>query len=171
MRQAEAIMGLNSTPDFILSLLVMGLLPAVCEETLFRGGLQNFLTRWTKNPWLSIVIVAAIFSAVHFSFYGFLPRFFLGMMLGAVYYYSGSLWVSIFAHFLNNAISITAMYVMKLNGKPAAEVMGSQDAQWWGILALPLFIGLLIYFKKISPPPVTDSPVDDLLNENKTHGL
>lgn len=170
-KQSEAILGLKTTGDYIISVLILGLLPAICEETLFRGGLQNFLSRWTKNPWLSIVVVALIFSAVHFSFYGFLPRAFLGMMLGAIYYYSGSLWVSISAHFLNNLIAITAMYIMKMNGKPPADILGGQDVRWYGILALPVFLGLLIYFKKISPPPVKTSPVDELLNENDTHGI
>lgn len=171
VKQSEAILRLNSTGDYLFSILIMGLLPAICEETLFRGGLQNYLTRWTKKPWMAIVIASLIFSAAHFSYYGFLPRAFLGMMLGAVYYYSGSLWVSILAHFLNNALAITAMYVMKLNGKPAAEVLGGQDVRWWGILALPVFIGLLLYFRKISPVPQPESSAFEFENENDTHGL
>lgn len=171
VKQSEAILSLNSAGDYILSIFIMGLLPAICEETLFRGGLQNYLTRWIRKPWIAIVIASLIFSAAHFSYYGFLPRAFLGMMLGAVYYYSGSLWVSILAHFLNNALAITAMYVMKMNGKPAAEVLGGQDVRWWGILALPVFIGLLLYFKKISPVPVTESQPFEFENENETHGL
>lgn len=171
VKQSEALLGLHSLTDYFISILILGLLAAVCEETLFRGGLQNFLTRWTKKPWLSIVIASLIFSAAHFSYYGFLPRAFLGVMLGAVYYYSGSLWVSILVHFINNAITISAMFLMKMNGKPAADILGGQDVRWYGILALPVFLGLLMYFKKISPPPVKVSPVDDLLNENDTHGI
>ena len=54
-RQVEAIIRLKDTKDYIIALVVMAFLPAVCEETLFRGGLQNFLTRATNMPWLSII--------------------------------------------------------------------------------------------------------------------
>jgi membrane protease YdiL (CAAX protease family) len=88
--QVSAIISLKNAKDYILALIIMGFLPALCEETLFRGGLQNFLTRGTDRPWLSIIIVSILFSLAHFSFYGFLSRFFLGIVLGALYYYSGS---------------------------------------------------------------------------------
>src|SRR5437762_10427942 len=109
-KQVEAIIGLNNAGEYILALIIMAFLPALCEETLFRGGLQNFLTRSTRNPWLSILIVSILFSAVHFSFYGFLPRVFLGIVLGLIYYYTGSLWLSILAHFANNAIAVSQFY-------------------------------------------------------------
>lgn len=147
---AAAIISLNSTGEFILALIVMAFLPALCEETLFRGGLQNFLTRATKIPWLSIVIVSILFSAMHLSWYGFFSRFFLGLVLGLLYYYSGRLWVSITAHFLNNAIAITVLYIYKLQGKPLSEAMMENGDTWWGILGLPVLIGLLLIFRRIS---------------------
>jgi uncharacterized protein len=151
-KQVEAIITLKSPEDFITSLFFMAVLPAICEETLFRGGLQNFLTRSTKNPWVSIIVVSLIFSAVHFSYYGFLSRFFLGIVLGCLYHYSGRMWPSILAHFLNNAIALTALYFYKRDGKSISQAMTETDAGWWGLLALPLVFVLLIYFKKISAP-------------------
>jgi uncharacterized protein len=150
MKQVEAIITLNTPQDFITSLVFMAVLPAICEETLFRGGLQNFLTRSTKRPWLSIIIVSLIFSAVHFSYYGFLSRFFLGIILGCLYHYSGRMWSNILLHFLNNALALTVLYVTKQDGKPISQTMNETESGWWGLLALPLVIGLLILFKKIS---------------------
>jgi len=147
---AAAIISLNNAAEFILALIVMAFLPALCEETLFRGGLQNFLTRSTKIPWLSIVIVSLIFSAVHFSYYGFLSRFFLGVILGIIYQHSGKLWLSIIAHFINNALAITVLYIYKMQGKPLDEAMAENSDSYWGILALPVVIGLLLVFKRIS---------------------
>jgi membrane protease YdiL (CAAX protease family) len=148
--QVEAIIGLNSTGEYILALIVMAFLPALCEEALFRGGLQNFLTRSTKMPWLSIIIVSLLFSAAHFSYYGFLPRLFLGIMLGAIFYYSGNLWLSIIAHFINNAIAITIIYAYKLQGKSLKDAFSNNSGSWWGLLVLPLVVMLLIYLQKIS---------------------
>ena len=51
------------------------------EEVFFRGVLQQILAKWTRNNWVSILLTAFIFSAIHFQFLTFLPRFFMGIML------------------------------------------------------------------------------------------
>lgn len=149
-RQVSAIISLKNSKDYIIALIIMAFLPALCEETLFRGGLQNFLTRGTNMPWLSIVVVSILFSLAHFSFYGFLSRFFLGIVLGALFHYSGKLWLSILAHFINNALAITVLYISIQQGKPLQEAMKQDATSFWGILAIPVVIGLFIAFKRIS---------------------
>lgn len=153
-QQVEAIIGLNNFGEYVLALMLMAFLPALCEETLFRGGLQNFLTRSTKMPWLSILIVSILFSAAHFSFYGFLSRIFLGVILGLLYQYSGKLWLNIIAHFFNNALAVTVIYVLKTRGSSLKEAVGNnEDTAWWGIFLLPAVIGLFIVFRKIAGKP------------------
>jgi uncharacterized protein len=151
-KQVNAIMQLKNGIDYLIAIVIMAFLPAVFEETLFRGGLQNFLTRATKKPWLSIVIVSIIFSIVHFSYYGFLPRVFLGMALGFIYYYTGSLWLSIFGHFLNNAITVTAYYAAsnKLLRNMADENI-SVTMLYVGLFALVIVIALMSVLKRNSP--------------------
>ncbi len=149
-RQVEAIIGLNSAGEYILALVVMGFLPALCEEALFRGGLQNFLTRSTKMPWLSIIVVSLLFSLAHFSYYGFLSRLFLGTMLGLLYQYSGRIWLNIIAHFLNNALALTIIYIYKMQGKSLKDVLAENSSSWMGIFALPVLIALLYLFYKMN---------------------
>ncbi len=149
----ETIISLNSFKEYLLAIFILALLPAVCEETLFRGGLQNFLTRWTKNPWLSIIVVSIIFSAVHFSFYGFLSRFFLGVILGLIYEYSGKIWLNMLAHFFNNFVAITGIYLLHLNGQSIREAIGDHQSSWAGVVALPLIIWMVILFKRNSKKP------------------
>jgi uncharacterized protein len=148
--QVDKILNLKNTGDYVLALVIMGMLPAICEETLFRGGLQNFLVRATKRPWLSIIIVSLIFSAVHFSFYGFLYRLFLGIVLGLLFHYSGKLWLSILGHFLNNALVITILYINNSQGISSKEAMKTEVSGWWGLLMLPVVIVLFNYYKRIS---------------------
>src|SRR5436190_2124159 len=148
--QITAIVGLNSTAEYMLALIMMGFLPALCEETLFRGGLQNFMTRATRMPLLSIVFVSIIFSVVHLSWYGFLSRFFLGFILGFIYHYSGRIWLNIIAHFLNNAIAVTALYVYHLRGKPIKDLITDHGGSYWGLVALPVVVSLLLVFKRVS---------------------
>ena len=148
-KQVEVIVTLNTPIDFIIALFIMAFLPALCEEALFRGGLQNFLTRSTGRPWLSIVVVSLIFSAFHFSWYGFLSRFFLGVVLGYIFHYSGRLWLAIIAHFFNNALAVTLLYIAKQQGKPMEQAMNEGADTYWGIFALPVVVVLFMIFRNL----------------------
>jgi membrane protease YdiL (CAAX protease family) len=171
-KQVEAIIGLNNAGEYILALIIMAFLPALCEETLFRGGLQNFLTRSIRMPWLSIIIVSILFSLAHFSFYGFLSRFFLGAVLGLLYQYSGKVWLNILAHFFNNAFAITALYIYKLQGKSLEDAINDKASTFWGILALPIIIVLVIIFKKITASKEDRSLFEfEEKKENPLHGI
>ena len=149
--QVEALATMRSPGEFVFSLLVMALLPAVFEETLFRGGMQQMLIKWLKKPVPAIVITSIIFSVVHFSWYGFLPRFALGMVLGLIYYYSQSIWLSMTAHFINNAFAISYMYYLYTHGKPVRDAAEDGGGPLWMALpALLLLVLLLRMFQKIS---------------------
>ena len=151
MQQAKAILDLKNGGDYFIALIVMAFLPALCEETLFRGGLQNFLARSTRRPWLAILLVSLLFSAAHNSFYGFLFRFFLGAVLGLIYQYSGRLWLAVLAHFINNALTVTVYYIYTRQGKPVDEAMNVASSSWWTIFLLPVLISLFMVFKRLSP--------------------
>ena len=130
--------------DYVLSLLVIALAPAVFEEVFFRGAMQNILVGWTKNAWLGIIITSIIFSAIHGSYFGFLPRVGLGIVLGLIYFNSKNLWLNITMHFLNNAIIVTQMYYLTRMGKPIKEAMDESMPIWFGVIAI---LGLVVFFK------------------------
>ena len=67
-KQVRILTVMKNSADYLWSMIIIALLPALFEETIFRGGLQNILTRWTKMPLVAIIITSIIFSAVHFSF-------------------------------------------------------------------------------------------------------
>ncbi len=90
----------------IFNLISMAFFPAISEEFFFRGAIQKLLLRIIKNPHIAILIGAIIFSAVHGQIYGFLPRLILGLILGYLFYWSGSIWPGIFFHCINNGIQI-----------------------------------------------------------------
>lgn len=166
--QVSMMVDLKSFGGYLASLLLMAVLPAIGEEMLFRGGLQNFLTRATNNPWLSIIIVSIIFSLIHFSFFGFLPRLFLGVVLGAIFFYTKSLWLAVFAHFLNNAFAVTAMYVYVRRGKGLQEAMNDDVVSYWALLFLPALIFLFMRLKDTAP--VSDFTEPTLLQNSFNDG-
>ncbi len=166
--QVEAIININTFGDYIISIFLIALLPAVFEETFFRGGLQNLLTRILKKPWVAILITSLIFSVIHLSYYGFLARVCLGVVLGLIFYFSRSLWLSIAAHFFNNAIAVTQMYMMIRQGKSVKEAMNETYPVWWGIIGVIILYALFMLFKKISKDErVKHTPPEDRALEEK----
>lgn len=108
-KHIQAFLRAGSLWDVAVNVFIIALLPAVCEEICFRGALQRILIHLTRSPWAGIIITSILFSAFHFQFQGFLPRMVLGLVLGAIYWYSGSLWPAIAAHFMNNAVQVVAV--------------------------------------------------------------
>jgi uncharacterized protein len=91
---------------FLVNLVMVAGLAAIGEELIFRGILVRLFREWTGNLHLSVIIPAILFSALHLQFYGFFGRLLLGILLGYLFVWSGSLWVPIIVHFLNNAMAV-----------------------------------------------------------------
>ena len=106
MQITEAFLAMGSIGDLLINLFLIALIPAIGEELLFRGVLQQLFAKWTGKIHLAIFISAFLFSAIHMQFFGFLPRFVLGLVLGYMFFWSKNLWLPILAHFTNNALAI-----------------------------------------------------------------
>lgn len=105
-----AIMGSHTIPNLILNILIIGIMAGVCEELLFRGALLRILISCGSKPHAAVWISAIIFSAIHFQFFGFVPRMLLGAFFGYLMIWSGSVWLPIAAHTLNNTLYVLAFY-------------------------------------------------------------
>jgi uncharacterized protein len=106
-----AMLQMNTIWAMICDVLVVGLLTAIAEEFMFRGVIQTIFTRLTKNTHAAVWITAILFSAFHMEFFGFLPRLFLGAVFGYFVAWSGSIWTSVWAHFINNGTAVVATYL------------------------------------------------------------
>ena len=106
----EAFLQMGTIWDLFYTILVIAVVPAIGEELLFRGYLQQKLGNWLRNPHTAILITAFLFCAIHFHFQGMIPRFVLGVLLGYLFYWSNSLWLPILAHFVNNAQAVIFSY-------------------------------------------------------------
>ena len=144
-KQITAFLKAGSPLDVVINVFIMALLPAIFEEACFRGVLQRILIGLCRSPWVGIIITAILFSALHFQFEGFLPRMFLGALLGAIYWYSGSLWASILAHFFTNGIQVVAaMYYPRfITENPSVPVFTA-------LISLVIVVGLLAVLRKQS---------------------
>jgi membrane protease YdiL (CAAX protease family) len=100
----------TTTRDLLINLFIVAIVPAIAEELLFRGALQRFFVFCFRNVHVAVIISAAIFSAFHGQVYGFMPRWILGIILGYLFAYSGSVWPGVIAHFINNALSLLVVH-------------------------------------------------------------
>jgi hypothetical protein len=141
-----AMTQMRSIWDLLFAILAIAVVPAIVEELYFRASLQKIMMDWSGKPLVAIVITAILFSAFHFSYFGFLSRMSLGIVLGLIYYYTKTIWLPILMHFINNAIGVSALYAVRNNPKKIDQVLDSNLAYYWVILGILL---LVVLFKQL----------------------
>jgi len=107
------LISFDNTTEYLIGILTIAIIPGLCEEYFFRGVLQKNFKLLLNNPHVAIILSALLFSAFHLQFYGFFPRFLLGVLFGYMFYWSGSLVYPVIAHTLNNFIGISLVYAAK----------------------------------------------------------
>jgi uncharacterized protein len=152
-KMTEVLLGDKTTLGIVLNFFIMAFLAALSEELFFRGLVQKVLTDSKMNYHLAIWLAAIIFSGFHMQFYGFFPRAALGAVMGYLFYFTGSLWISIIAHFINNALYIGIAYAsdnVKVNPlEKSAEEPGLQVSWSMVGLSILLVIGVFIFLKRM----------------------
>jgi membrane protease YdiL (CAAX protease family) len=126
----------------LVNIGLLALLPALAEETAFRGTLQQI----AGNTHAAVWITAFLFSAVHMQFYGFVPRMLMGAMFGYIFVWTGSLWVPILMHATNNGLAVLCYYLLGAdqNSKTWADTIGTGAMWWLGIISI-VATGAVLY--------------------------
>lgn len=154
----ESMLGTTTVGGMLVNLVVVALMPALCEEVFFRAGIQNLLQRWFTGDYesdrvngklalgthVAIWVTAMIFSLVHGEIFSFMPRLVMGVLLGYLYVCSGSILVNIAAHFVNNAL-IVVLYWLYLNGQSPIDPDVPLDLGWLTI-ACCLLAALMLFY-------------------------
>ena len=157
----KAITQTDNPTIFLFNILVVALLPAIGEEMIFRGALMPILIKWTGKKHSGVWISAALFSAMHMQFYGFLPRLLLGALLGYLFLWSRSLWAPIIAHFTNNALAVFLLFMMS-KGKISEELdsfVPSGNDLILLVISIGLVSGILYLFYRNKSDEALDSLV------------
>ena len=145
----DAFLSTTSLTTLLMNIAMIGILPAIGEELLFRGIVQQLFKKKFGNAHAAIWISAAIFSALHMQFFGFLPRLVLGAMFGYMLEWSGTLWLPIIAHFVNNVTAVVAYYLMQkgLIGTGIDQPGTLSDRSSWLVFISLIF--LFVLFKAL----------------------
>jgi membrane protease YdiL (CAAX protease family) len=144
-RITETFLDVHSLGGFAVNMFMIAMIPAIGEEMVFRGLFQRLFGEWFKNIHVAIFVAAFLFGAVHFQFYGLLPRMMLGVMFGYLYLWTGTLWAPVIAHFINNGAAVLVSCLAN-NGIIHAdyEKFGSTDNVFL-MTGSVVFTGMMLY--------------------------
>ena len=153
----EQFLNVTTFSGLIINLLLMALLPAVAEELTFRGVLMNLfevkgerLKVKGNRTHLAIWCSAILFSAIHLQFYGFVPRMLMGALFGYMLVWTGSLWIPILMHFVNNAMAVLLYFMANKAGwdMDKVDAIGTNDTLWLGVVSMIITIGGIYAFRR-----------------------
>lgn len=171
----NAMLAMDGGVDLFWNIILVALIPAICEEFAFRGVLQSQLAKAFNNVHVGIWISAFLFSAIHFQFYGFIPRMLLGALFGYMLIWTGSMWAPMVAHFTNNALSVLTFYFYQSD--PALESGAIEEASVEPltliIMTVLLVVGIVFMIRKSKWPEIkteylhTKKPGDAILGEHR----
>ncbi|MEL7585146.1 MAG: CPBP family intramembrane glutamic endopeptidase [Prolixibacteraceae bacterium] len=150
----DRFMDVDTPGGLLFNLFMIAVIPAIGEEFLFRGVIQKIFTRMSGNHHWGIWISAFLFSLLHMQFYGFVPRMLLGGLFGYMLVYSGSLWLPIASHFVNNALGVLLLY-FENKGYPEVDQVSSfgkdLPSMWpFALLSLGFTVYLMFLLKRKS---------------------
>ena len=147
MELTKFLTDFQNIEEFLVGILVIGVLAGIGEEVFFRGLIQPKVRLYTGSIHWGIWLTAILFSAIHMQFYGFLPRMFLGAIFGYLYVYSGSLVYPILAHIFNNSITVLLIYLSK-QGKIDFDIESTDQVSYsLAFLGLLVLLVGIYYFK------------------------
>ena len=138
----ELIMTPGTLAGMLLNLFIIAALPAISEELIFRGVFQKIFQNIFRSGHLSVWLTSFLFSAIHLQFYGFLPRFILGLVFGYLFLWRRNLWYPVIAHFINNAVPTAGAYIKgwEAVNSPSSASLGKQIT----VVMFSLLVGIVI---------------------------
>ena len=137
----------NHGLGFFINVVLLAILPAIGEEWLFRGHLQKYFAGWSKSIHVGVFVTSVLFAAMHLQFMTFLPRFFLGLILGYLFYFGGNLWYSIIGHFTNNFLALLFMQASDAESIVSNQAGLQQEFNFsWGVALSGLAVIALLYY-------------------------
>lgn len=101
----------DNVPEMLLVIITISVVPAICEEVMFRGYIQRSFG-FKFKPHIAATLTALFFALYHFNPYGLIPLAIIGFYLGFAAYTSQSLVIPIIIHFLNNFFAVMLYFII-----------------------------------------------------------
>lgn len=143
----------RSVMSLVMLVLVVGVFAGFSEELFFRGTVQRLMITSNVNPHVAIWVTAILFSAVHFQFFGFVPRLLLGALFGYLAYWGGTVWIAVVAHVFNNTLAALSMWLRSGNAdSPMADLESLGTDGGWAMVMVSVVVSVfcLKLYEKLS---------------------
>ena len=140
----------NSIVEGGLIILVVAFVPALCEETMFRGFIQRSF-EFKMKPFWAALVTAVFFGLYHFNPFDLIPLIALGFFFGYASYTSNSILVPMFLHFLNNFAAVLMYFFIgdrKLLDNAPVNMVDLKSAFVMVFILLILFISVIYFIKR-----------------------
>ncbi|WP_122640011.1 ABC transporter permease subunit/CPBP intramembrane protease [Romboutsia sp. Marseille-P6047] len=115
-KSMEVVDGLNDAlfmkDNFILNLLIVACMPAICEEIFFRGFLLSSFKDNKKTCTGAVILTGVLFGFMHMDFIRMIPTGILGISFAYAVCKTNSIFVSMLMHFLNNGLSVVVSHFL-----------------------------------------------------------
>jgi uncharacterized protein len=135
--------------EMLLVIITISIVPAICEEVMFRGYIQRSFG-FKFKPRIAAIITALFFALYHFNPYGLIPLAIIGFYLGFAAYTSQSLVIPMVIHFLNNFFAVLLYFIIgddelfKSNVSDAASLNSNVV---YFVLLLFMFVALMFFIR------------------------
>lgn len=164
----KALLNFSSVTKLIFVSIVIAVIPGIGEELFFRAMLLGNFLKARRNVWVSILLSGLLFSLIHFTFKNVIAIWVLGSFLGFLYYVSGSVWLPVIIHFLNNFMQVFFSFLHH-RGFISTDFMES-SAPWWLALSGSLVFAACTWFlfrskENIEFDESSDEEYDSDINE------
>ncbi|MCB0698506.1 MAG: CPBP family intramembrane metalloprotease [Chitinophagales bacterium] len=155
--QQNGILNLTTVPEYISAIIVMSILPAVGEELLFRGIMMRFASKkMVGSIFWPILLSSVFFAMIHGNVLGLIPILIAGMVLGYVYYLTGSLVLAMYAHWIVDFTQVSLVYFGRNNEQ--ISKLSETNEMPMGLFAVGLIVFVLAFYmlwKNKTPLPKT----------------
>ena len=149
LESMSRLLTMDNITELMINIFLIGIIPGIGEELLFRGIIQKELFSFFKNYHLAIWVTALIFGVFHFQIVGFPSKMIIGLVLGYSYYYSANLLVPMFLHALNNSLATVSFYIFKAQQDIPSSTTDNISV-WPAIAATCIFFWLLKNIQSLS---------------------
>ncbi len=136
----------------VWGIIVICLVGPIMEELLFRGAIQGYMMKIYKKPSNAILLSALIFGVIHGNPAQIPFAFLIGLVMGALYYRTGSLMPGIIIHVVNNSIStlLTAIYP---DASTLFDIVGVSNGYIMLTVSVIIAAGAWYMVTKVYPAP------------------
>lgn len=167
-RLTKSLLSFSSVSKLFFVSFVIAVIPGIGEELFFRAMLLGNFLKAKRNVWLSVLLTGLLFSLIHFTFKNVLAIWVLGSFLGFLYYVSGSVWLPVIIHFLNNFMQVFFSFLHH-RGYISQDFMDASAPWWLALSGAFVFIGCSWYLyqhkENIEFDETSDKDHDSEINE------